>query len=103
MSFKISYSQGFYFDLQQSIDFYNSRKKGLGTRFFKTVKSQIAKIQKNAYGFQIRYHNIRCSPLDKFPYMVHYWINQESNTIIIIALFSDFRNPNVWENRTEMS
>ena len=54
MSFKTSYSRGFYFDLQQSIDFYNSRKTGLGARFFEAVKSQIAQIQKNVYGFQIR-------------------------------------------------
>ena len=38
MSFKVIYATEVYYDIQQAVDFYNPRKKGLGTRFFKLLK-----------------------------------------------------------------
>ena len=72
MAFKVIYAAEIYDDLQQAVDFYNSRKKGLGVRFFKNVKSQVSQIKSNAYGFQVRYFDIRCASLKRFPYTVHY-------------------------------
>jgi len=34
MGFKVTYAAKVYEDLQQAVDFYNSRDKGLGVRFF---------------------------------------------------------------------
>jgi len=50
--FKVIYAVEVYEDIQNAVDFYNSRQKGLGTRFFKTVKTQTFKIKSNAFGFQ---------------------------------------------------
>jgi len=54
MFFKVIYAAEVYDDLQKAVDFYNARKKGLGVRFYKTVKIQISQIKLNAYGFQVR-------------------------------------------------
>ena len=35
MAFKIIYANEVYIDLQEAVDFYNSRKKGLSARFFR--------------------------------------------------------------------
>ena len=101
MFFKIIYSSEVYEDLQNAIDFYNSRKKGLGTQFFKTVKNQISQIKSNAYGFQVRYNDVRCMPLNKFPYTVHYKLVSETKTIKIVAIFCDYLNPEIWDGRLE--
>ena len=66
MIFNVVYSPEVYNDLQDAIDFYNSRKSGLGFKFIKTVKLHLSKIKSNAYGFQIRYADIRCAPLINF-------------------------------------
>lgn len=58
MVFKVIYAYKVYEDLQQAVDFYNSRDKGLGVRFFKSVKIQISQIKSNAYGFQVRTYKI---------------------------------------------
>jgi len=47
MSFKVIYAAKVYEDLQEAVDFYNSREKGLGVRFFKSVKIQISQIKYN--------------------------------------------------------
>ena len=102
MPLRVIYSAEVYNDLQQAIDFYNSRKKGLGARFFKAVKTQLSQIQSNAYGFQIRYDDIRCSPINKFPFMVHYKIVAETNVIMIIAILGDYRDPEIWDKRSKL-
>jgi len=102
VSFKVIYAAEVYDDLQQAVDFYNSRKKGLGVRFFKTVKIQISQIKSNAFGFQVRYVDIRCAPMDIFPYTVHYRVVPETNTIIITAIFCDYRDPKIWDGRSTL-
>jgi hypothetical protein len=97
--FKVIYANEVYDDIQNAVDFYNSRGKGLGTRFFKTVKIQLSKINSNAYGFQVRYQDVRCIPINKFPYTIHYRVVTETNIIMIIALFCNYQNPEIWVNR----
>jgi len=99
MAFKVIYAAEIYDDLQQAIDFYNSRKKGLGVRFFKNVKSQISQIKSNAYGFQVRYFDIRCAPLKRLPYTVHYRVVSDNDTIVITAILCDFRDPKIGVDR----
>ena len=101
MPFKVFYASEVYEDLQNAIDFYNSRRKGLGTQFYKTVKNQISHIKLNAYGFQLRYDDVRCMPLNKFPYTIHYKIYPDTKTIKIVAIFSDYLNPEIWDGRLE--
>lgn len=99
MLFKVIYADEVFDDLQKAIDYYNSRKKGLGIRFYKAVRIQISEIQSNALGYQVRYETIRCAPLKTFPYTVHYSVNQDTKTMMIIALFCDYRDPKIWKFR----
>jgi len=100
MAFKVIYAAEVYEDLQLAIDFYNSRDKRLGVRFFKSVKIQISQIKSNAYGFLVRYDDVHCAPLKSFPYTVHYRVVAATNTIKVIAVFCDYRNPAIWKNRS---
>ena len=40
-------------------------------------------------------------PLKKFPYLVHYFVNEESNTVEILAVISTHRNPKVWPQKNK--
>ena len=99
MSFKIIFSPKVYDDLQEAVDFYNTRNKGLGARFIKKIKIRISYIKSNTYGYQVRYNEIRCAPVDSFPYTIHYKVIAEINTIIIVAVLCDYRDPTLWETR----
>ena len=46
MGFKLIYASEVYDDLQKSIDWYNEKQTGLGSRFFKAVKEQLYRIKK---------------------------------------------------------
>jgi len=101
MGFKLVYAAEVFDDLQKDIDWYNQKQQGLGSRFFKAVKKQISRIKKTPYSIAIRYDDVRCAKLKRFPFLVHYKIFQDLNIIKIIAVLSTHRNPIIWEERTD--
>jgi len=44
MKFAVEYNPEFFNDLVQSVDWYNDRQIGLGSRFFNQIKTQTAKL-----------------------------------------------------------
>jgi len=87
-------------DIQDTIYWYNEARKGLGIRFQNTVIRQINSLKKTPHIYAIRYNEIRCMLVKKFPYMVHFIINEENNTIEILAVISTHRNPEIWHKKT---
>jgi len=79
-------------DIQDGIDYYNKQVKGLGKKFHAEVKTAFKTITQNPY-FQVRYNDVRCLPLKKFPYMLHYKIHPEQNAITVYALVHTSLNP----------
>lgn len=63
-------------DIQEGINWYNSRQEGLGRKFYDAVEEEYNVIRRNPL-FQIRYKNVRCLPVKKYPYMIHYIVNEE--------------------------
>lgn len=88
-------------DIQKAVDYYNTRKTGFGKKFFKTLDKQVVSLKRNYHSFAIRYDDIRCMPLKKFPYMVHYRVLEKQKTVSIKAIFCTYENPDKWEKRTE--
>jgi len=82
-------------DIQKATDWYNEQSHGLGTRFQKQAIKQINKLSQTAESFTVRYDNVRCMVIKKFPLMVHFLIEEE--TVIIFALFHTSRNPKIWD------
>lgn len=99
MDFKLIYASEVYQDLQQNIDWYNERQVGLGTLFFKSVKVQINRIKENPSSIAVRYKDVRCAKVKGFPYMIHFKIIPDTNTIKVTAVFSTHRNPKIWDKR----
>ena len=72
-------------DIQQGIDFYNLRKPRLGARFLSAVKATITEIKKNPY-YKVRYDNVRCRLVKKFPYLAHFSVDEKNNSITFYRL-----------------
>ncbi|RAJ22400.1 type II toxin-antitoxin system RelE/ParE family toxin [Pedobacter cryoconitis] len=71
-------------DIQKATDWYNEQSYGLGTRFQKQVIKQIGKLNNTAEVYKIRYSDVRCMIIKKFPFMVHFLIEDES--VVIFAI-----------------
>lgn len=79
-------------DVRTAKDYYESQQLGLGLRFEKAVAQLVSILQKNPF-FQIRYDQIRCVPMNKFPFMIHFLLDEEKKRIRIIAVTHTSLNP----------
>ncbi len=79
-------------DIQDGINWYKSKQKGLGKRFHAEVKSSISRLRKSPF-HAIKYNEVRCIQPHKFPYLIHYIINEHDQTIIILGVLNTSMDP----------
>jgi hypothetical protein len=87
-------------DILKSAKWYNLQKKGLGLKFSKSVRAEVKKICKNPDAFVNRYKNVHTAVMNKYPFLIHYLIEKESKTIVVIAVYHTSLNPETnWGKR----
>jgi len=99
MTYKIKVEPEALQDIQDGIDWYNEQQTGLGRKFHTEVKTFFKKLRSNPF-FQIRYDEVRCIPLKKYPFMIHYTLNEKEKVVVIRAVFNTHRNPGIWKKRS---
>ncbi len=97
MSYKINIDIDALNDIQDASDWYEFQSKGLGNRYKNQVKKQINSLKKNPFLFAIKYNEIRCRKIEKFPFLIHYKVNDDSKIVTIFAVFHTSRNPEIWK------
>lgn len=85
-------------DIQEAIDYYDSQEIGLGEEFENKLNQYLVKLRLNPF-YQTRYDDVHCLPLKRFPYMIHFSIEEESNLVNVRAVLNTARNPNIWKGR----
>jgi len=78
-------------DVKNAAVYYNDQLQGLGKRFKNEVKRQLALLKQNPFTRSVRYDNVSLAVIDKFPYSIHYTIDDKQ--VIIHAIICDYRNP----------
>jgi toxin ParE1/3/4 len=79
-------------DAQKAINYYDEQLIGLGEKFNNALDKHIATIAKNPF-YQIRYKDYRALPIKKFPYIIVFYVNENTNTVFISAVFNAKQNP----------
>ncbi len=88
-------------DIQEITDWYNKAQAGLGKRFQKAAIKHINSLKTDPQVYAIRYKEIRCVLIKKFPYMAHFYVNDGNNTVEVLAVISTHRNPKIWQEKTK--
>jgi plasmid stabilization system protein ParE len=88
-------------DIQDSSTWYEAQQKGLGKTFILFIRESIQFITANPYSFQVRFDEIRTAVVKKFPFLIHYLIDENSKTVIIVAVFHTSRDPLKWNDRNK--
>lgn len=83
-------------DIQQGTSWYNGQQPKLGSRYQNQVKVQINSLKHSPHKFRVRYGMVRCMPIKKFPFLVHFTIDENSRGVKVFAVFHTSRNPTVW-------
>ena len=98
MDFIIKIEPDAFLDIQEAITWYNKQQKGLGRKFHAAVLNHIDVLTKNPH-FEIRYDAVRCLPLKKFPFIIHFTINELDKIVTVRAVFHTSINPTIWKDR----
>ena len=85
-------------DLQEGIRWYNKRAHQLGKVFHARIKKHFASLKINPF-YQVRYEDVRCLPVLKFPYMIHYTIDESKKIVTVRAVFHTSQEPKRWHER----
>ena len=82
-------------DFLDAVKYYRDIDEKLGKRFIKITKSTVNDLKKIAM-YQIKYDQMRLRIIHKFPYTIHYIVNEEHKTINIYGIRYAPSNPETW-------
>jgi len=86
-------------DIREAAKWYNKKSQGLGKRLTAEVRGKVRFIRQNPTASIVRYDDVRTAVLNIFPYMVHYTVDEHSQTIVVSAVLHTSRDPELWETR----
>jgi hypothetical protein len=92
MSFKTLIEPRALADVQEAITYYDSKQAGLGEKFYNAFSKHLEAIAKNPF-YQIRYKDYRALPINKFPYIIFFYLNEKTNTAFIVGVFNTSQSP----------
>ncbi|MDZ7758071.1 type II toxin-antitoxin system RelE/ParE family toxin [Rhodohalobacter sp.] len=85
-------------DVQEAIEYYDEQQSGLGEEFEHHLNEHLLLLENNPF-FQVRYDAIHCLPLKRFPFMIHYSIQEDQQIVTVLAVLNTFRSPRIWKSR----
>ena len=83
-------------DVEQAVDYYNSKANLLGQKFLTDLDNNLNSISKNPEAFAKRYKEIRGKNLKVFPFIILYLANKKLNRIEVLRIFNTYQKP-FWE------
>ena len=89
---KVNFSPESLADVHSALSYYLGISVSTGEAFILALENGVSTLKKNPY-YQIRYKNIRCLPLHKFPFMLHFELDEINSQIKILGCIHTSLNP----------
>jgi plasmid stabilization system protein ParE len=83
-------------EIKETALWYESRLKGLGSRFRDELRAALSHIAENPLRFPSIGQDVRRALLNRFPYALYFVAKSEM--VIVIAVLSQHRRPGSWQN-----
>jgi len=81
-------------ELSEAHDWYENELSGLGSKLYKEINHYFTIIESNPYYFPVKYPGeLRVAALNKFPYLIIYWVDETNNMILVASIFHTSREP----------
>lgn len=79
-------------EIEEAYLYYENIQSGLGVKFILEYENYLNTLKNIPY-FQQRYQSIRILPLKKFPYSIHFSVDELQKIVNIHAIICDYQNP----------
>lgn len=95
MSYQIEFLAPASQELEEAFLWYEKKKENLGVELIEELEYYLQLISENPLYFEANpeKENLRKVPLSRFPYIVFYWVDENSKTIYFDALFHAKKKP----------
>lgn len=90
--YKIQFALESFDELKQAVDYYNNLSYGLGNRFKQNFIDATKKLKTNPTYSSIRYDEVRFAVIKRFPYAIHYTVDEKQRIVKIQALLAFKQN-----------
>lgn len=80
-------------EIQEAVDYYKEKQPSLGIRFYNAAKKTLKSLENDALLYQEKYKSVRCLEVKRFPYLIHYKVNEKSKIVHVYALICTYKNP----------
>ena len=98
--YKIQFTKEALFDIESIVLWYEEQRVGLSYDFELCLEVGIEEVLRNPDAFQKRYKQVKMKFISRFPYGIHYVLNE--NKITVIGIFHTSRSPRNWSKRTDL-
>lgn len=92
MPFKVEILKRANLEIEEAYLYYESIQNGLGIKFIFEYENYLNTLYKIPF-FEQKYNSIRVLPLKKFPYSIHFSVNETEKIVVIHAVTCDYQNP----------
>ncbi|GAA3770884.1 type II toxin-antitoxin system RelE/ParE family toxin [Flavobacterium ginsengiterrae] len=79
-------------DIQEAINYYETKQEDLGEYFYEVINEHIELLTQNPY-FQIRYKDYHGLPVKKIPFIIFYFIDEKLKIVNILSVFNTSMSP----------
>jgi hypothetical protein len=93
MVFKVLIVKRADLEIEEAVLYYENIRKGLGEKFLLDYKDHLKTLYKFPF-FEEKYNIVRTLPLKKFPYTIHFTVDENEKIVSIQAVTSDHQDPN---------
>ena len=100
MNYNIRISPETDIEINEALEYYNKINDKLSGELFNIIFDNLDFIKNKPFSFTTKYKNIRSLPIDKYPYVICYFIDEAINTVNIISVFNTNQSPDKWQNRS---
>ncbi len=83
-------------DIQNAIDYYDEELAGLGKKFEQALNKLFISLERSPF-YAIRYSEVHCLPLKKFPFMIHFTVDEINLQVVIRAVLHTALSPGKWK------
>jgi plasmid stabilization system protein ParE len=88
-------------DVRDAASWYDKQRPGLGKRFTHAIRSKLVLIGENPHKYAVRYKKARTALLRRFPFMIHFIIDEPQRIVVVLAIWHTSRDPDKVQRRKQ--
>jgi toxin ParE1/3/4 len=93
MPYSISVTPTAIKDIAAAIEYYNALSPDLGYRFADFLATYFDRIAALPTASAVRYKNVRCKPMKRFPFLITFTIDEAAQSVNILRVFNTYQEP----------